>query len=60
MVQNGILGLEKKLQIFRFLCTNMAALSFFQDGVSVFRAKKLAANFLWPRYKYGDMQIWQI
>jgi hypothetical protein len=33
-VQNGVLGLEKKLQIFRFLCTNMAALSLFQDGVS--------------------------
>jgi hypothetical protein len=27
-------GLNKQLQIFRFLCTSMTALSFFQDGVS--------------------------
>jgi hypothetical protein len=33
-VQNGVLGLDKQLQLFRFLCTNMAALSFFQGGVS--------------------------
>ncbi len=29
-VQNGVLGLEKQLQLFRFLCINMAALSFFK------------------------------
>jgi len=28
-VQNGVLGLEKQLQIFHFLCLNMAALSFY-------------------------------
>jgi len=33
-VQNGVLGLEKQLQIFHFLCLNMASLSLFQDGVS--------------------------
>jgi hypothetical protein len=32
--QNGVSRLNKQLQIFRFLCTNMAALSLFQDGVS--------------------------
>jgi hypothetical protein len=36
-VQNGVLGLEKQLQLFRFLYTNMAALSFF------FISKKMAA-----------------
>jgi hypothetical protein len=32
--QNGVSRLNKQPQIFRFLCTNMAALSLFQDGVS--------------------------
>jgi hypothetical protein len=32
--QNGVSRLNKQLQIFCFLCTNMAALSLFQDGVS--------------------------
>jgi hypothetical protein len=34
-VQNGVLGLDKQLQLFRFLCTNMAALSFFQQDFSL-------------------------
>ena len=29
-VQDGVSGLDKQLQLFCFLCTNMAALSFFK------------------------------
>ncbi len=31
---NDVLGLERQLQIFHFLCLNMASLTLFQDGVS--------------------------
>ncbi len=33
-VQGGVSGLDKQLQVFYFLCTNMASLSLFQDVVS--------------------------